>query len=65
MTGADGKTYQKKVGPRGGKYYRSKGDKGWSEWQNGEVKESLSYHISSIFEHSKKIQKINSYLFND
>ena len=36
-TGADGKVYQKKVGPKGGKYYRGKHDDGgWGVWQSGE-----------------------------
>lgn len=35
-TGEDGKQYKKKVGPRGGEYYKVKGDDGWSKnWNSG------------------------------
>jgi hypothetical protein len=65
VTGKDGKTYQKKVGPRGGKYYRSKGDNGWSDWQNGVIPESLSSHIVNLTNNHNWITKINTYLFNN
>ena len=57
-TGKDGKPLQKKVGPQGGKYYRTKGDKGWGSWQNyqtpSQLPESVQYselsnHLMSIF----------------
>ena len=44
--GSDGKQYQKKTGPMGGKYYRVKGDDGWGPWNSGEpANESLKNYL--------------------
>lgn len=51
-----GKTIQKKVGPKGGKYYRSKGENGWSDWQNYQTPEQLP--------ESKQYTQLSNYLID-
>jgi hypothetical protein len=48
--GADGKQYQHKTGPRGGKYYRVKDDNsGWGPWNSGEpANESLKNYLLKL-----------------
>ena len=43
----DGKAIQKKTGPRGGKYYRTKSDTGWGEWTNYTKSSQLPESLSS------------------
>ena len=52
----DGKVIQKKVGPMGGKYYRSKGEKGWSNWQNYQTPDQLP--------ESKQYNSLSNYLID-
>ena len=52
----DGKVIQKKVGPKGGKYYRSKGENGWSDWQNYQTPDQLP--------ESKQYTNLSNYLID-
>lgn len=52
----DGKVIQKKVGPMGGKYYRSKGKNGWSNWQNYQTPDQLP--------ESKQYNNLSKYLID-
>lgn len=49
-TGSDGKQYQHKTGPRGGKYYRVKAaGKSWGPWNSGEpANESLKCYLNRL-----------------
>jgi hypothetical protein len=66
-TDKDGKQRQRKTGPRGGKYYRVKGDKGWGDWISGEPNESLSTYLNDnigiINENKNKKMKLSEYLY--
>ena len=48
-TSKDGKPIQKRVGPRGGHYYRTKGDDGWGTWQSGTGPNESKYSSLSSY----------------
>lgn len=44
----DGKPRQRKTGPRGGKYYRVKGNDGWGPWNSGIGEGLVAYLLKEI-----------------
>jgi hypothetical protein len=63
-TDKDGKQRQRKTGPRGGKYYRVKGDDGWGDWISGEPNECLSSNIKNNINESCNKNSLKKYLYS-
>ena len=63
-TDKDGKQRQHKTGPRGGKYYRVKGDDGWGDWISGEPNECLSSSIKNNINESCNKNSLKKYLYS-